>query len=191
MATPAFAESPTSLSPEEAWREIIEQLNNGVNVQLAPGEKQEIPIPLSNGNTAYLEIGCESALQTRGSTTTTYSYSSNGNYIFYAKINGGMAGNYTHRVNFNVSAISPTCKFAITSANVEGQTPSVGMTNFSSGVTDIVNYDVGTSSYTHAYASFMSPVQSIPINVYDKVLMNSYQAGKIQFTIYYDFSPIG
>ena len=82
------------------------------------------------------------------------------------------------------------CKFAIDSASVEGQTPSIGMTVGNSGVTDIVNNSNGSNSYTHAYASFLTSVD-IPINVYDEVLMSSTKQNKITFTIYYDFAPIG
>lgn len=190
MSITAFAESSSDLTQINTWQEIISYLSDGVNVELNPGEVRSMPIPLSDGSVASLELGCYALPQSRGTSATTYTYKSNGNYTVYAKINGGFAGTYSHRVNFNVSKTSPVCLFKITSSNVESQTPGVGMTVGNSSVTDIVNHAVGTSSYTHAYTSFITAPTSVPVNVYDKVLMNSDHAEKIRFTIYFDFAPI-
>ena len=190
MSITASAESSSDLTQVNTWQEIISYLSDGVNVDLNPGEVRSVPIPLSDGSVAFLELGCYAFPQSRGTSATTYTYKSNGNYTVYAKIDGGLAGTYSHKVNFNVFKTSPVCQFKITSSNVESQTPGVGMTVGNSSVTDIVNHTVGTSAYTHAYTSFIAGSTSIPVNVYDKVLMNSDHAEKIRFTIYFDFAPI-
>lgn len=166
MAPVTFAEGTDKLTTQEAWNEVISQLKDGVKVELEPGETKQIPIYLSNGETAFLEVGCFPLAQTFGMGTGVINSYNPGNYTFYAGINGGVAGSYTHRVNVNVSSVSPVCKFSITSASIEGQTPSVGMTNGLSGITDIVNYETGTCSYSRAYAGFVTPIEPIPINVY-------------------------
>lgn len=190
MAPVTFAEETNKLTTQEAWNEIVSQLKDGVKVELEPGETKQIPVSLSDGETAYLEVGFLPLVQTFGMGTGHIDSTAPGGYTFYAGISGGAAGSYTHRVNVNVSSVSPVCKFSITSATIEGQTPSVGMTNGPSGITDIVNYEVGTCSYSRAYASFTTPIKPVPINIYDKVLMNSFTEKKIEVTIYYDFVPI-
>lgn len=177
------------LTREKAIQEISDYLENGVQISLTPGEIQKYEIPLSNGDMAILEVGCEEVKQTRGSDKYTAEYSSNGNYIFWGKINYSLIGSFQHRVNFTIRALSPTCKFSITSAAVEGQQPAPGLSNLNCGVTENVNYAVGTSAYSKAYASYS--LAGVASNLYSKILLNSYSANKMEFTVYYSMSPIG
>lgn len=105
------------------------------------------------------------------------------------KINYSLIGSFQHRVNFTIRALSPTCKFSITSAAVEGQQPAPGLSNLNCGVTENVNYAVGTSAYSKAYASYS--LAGVASNLYSKILLNSYSANKMEFTVYYSMSPIG
>lgn len=91
--TDAKAEEVT-LTRETAIQEIADYLENGVQMSLNPGEIQKYEIPLSNGDTATLEVGCEEVKQTRGSDKYTAEYSSNGNYIFWGKINYSLIGSF-------------------------------------------------------------------------------------------------
>lgn len=159
-----------------------------MTIDVAPNESKRIEIPLSNGESAYLEIGCTPITLTRGTTSASYNYTSNGDYIFWGDINYGSIGSYSHRVNFKITALSPTCEFYITSASVEYQQPSVGYVNSGSGITGNKNYDVKTSSYSKAYASFT--INGSVNNIYSKILMNSMNPNKITFTIYYSLAPI-
>lgn len=117
------------LTREKAIQEISDYLENGVQISLTPGEIQKYEIPLSNGDMAILEVGCEEVKQTRGSDKYTAEYSSN------------------------------------------------------------VNYAVGTSAYSKAYASYS--LAGVASNLYSKILLNSYSANKMEFTVYYSMSPIG
>lgn len=108
--------------------------------------------------------------------------------IYWGNINYGSIGSYSHRINFKITALSPTCEFYITSASVEYQQPSVGYVNSGSGITGNKNYDVKTSSYSKAYASFT--INGYVNNIYSKILMNSMNTNKITFTICYSLAPI-
>lgn len=172
----------------QAWEEIGAYLEGGTQLEFAPGESQVVKIPLSNGDIATLEVGCMPVLTDRNYDKYTYSYTANGNYIFWGKISYDLIGSFNHRIDFNITSLSPACKFSIKSAAIEGQQPSVGLSNIASGITDIVNYAVGTSSYSKGYASYS--LAGVPTNIYSKILMNSMNPNKIGFTVYYSMTPI-
>ena len=190
FATSAFAQENRAMdiNEEEILKEIVSHLENGVTIDVVPNEVKQIEIPLSNGKSACLEIGCAPITLTRGSTSASYNYNSNGDYVFWGNIKYDYIGSYSHRVNFKITALSPTCEFYITSASVESQQPSIGHINSGAGVTENKNYSVKTSSYSKAYASFS--INGYANNVYSKILMNSMNPNKITFTVYYSLTPI-
>lgn len=70
MSITASAESSSDLTQVNTWQEIISYLSDGVNVELNPGEVRSVPIPLSNGSVAFLELGCYAFPQSRGTSAT-------------------------------------------------------------------------------------------------------------------------
>ena len=66
FVTTAFAQENDVEVIEEAkiLEEIVSYLEDGVTIDVAPNESKRIEIPLSNGESAYLEIGCTPANKT-------------------------------------------------------------------------------------------------------------------------------
>lgn len=67
FVTTAFAQENDVEVIEEAkiLEEIVSYLEDGVTIDVAPNESKRIEIPLSNGESAYLEIGCTPANKKR------------------------------------------------------------------------------------------------------------------------------
>lgn len=68
FATSAFAQENRAMdvNEEEILKEIVSHLENGVTIDVVPNEVKQIEIPLSNGKSACLEIGCAPITLTRG-----------------------------------------------------------------------------------------------------------------------------
>lgn len=88
FVTTAFAKENDVEVIEEAkiLEEIVSYLEDGVTIDVAPNESKRIEIPLSNGESVYLEIGCTPITLTSGTTSASYNYTSNGDYIFIGEI---------------------------------------------------------------------------------------------------------
>lgn len=74
FATSAFAQENRAMdvNEEEILKEIVSHLENGVTIDVVPNEVKQIEIPLSNGKSACLEIGCAPITLTRGSTSASF-----------------------------------------------------------------------------------------------------------------------
>lgn len=61
-------------------------------------------------------------------------------------------------------------------------------TFISSAVQTPVNYSSGSSSKADAYATFKT-ADLVNINIYSRILANSYKAGVMSYTCYFDLTP--
>lgn len=194
LCSVAFADSNNK--PIICGNYTVEQFSNDLNsffenlgsIELAPGETYACEIPLSNGDFAEWECGAFSLEpQTRGSVSAEYN-TGLGNNGFYNRVRYDLFGTFSHRIYINVSQTSPVCHFTIYSNEVIDAVPAPLNTFISSAVQTPVNYSSGSSSKADAYATFKT-ADLVNINIYSRILANSYKAGIMSYTCYFDLTP--
>jgi hypothetical protein len=177
----------SGLTEEEALQEVCTFLQNGVEVELKPNETYSVQIPLSNGEFATFECGCTPQLTARESVSGTYTYTATGSYNIWSTVNYDLFGRFKHRATFKITKTSPVCYFSITGEGIDYTQPAPGMEYVASNATHY-NYPVGCNSYSDAYCSFKSAV-GLTTPIYSRILLNSLNPQKIQYTLYYALTP--